>query len=324
MARLLFSILAIAALLPAIASADERIIASGVSAGGVDLSGLTVDAAGARLDQQLAPRLAAPVEVLIAGRRFEVASRSLGASLDAAATARRAADAGAPATPVDVGLVAATDPAAVARKASELRRAAARAPRAARLRRITSRGVDWTRARPGIAIDTNALGASLAAAAVTTGTRRLTFAVRRVAPAVSDAALRARYPSIVTVDKRTFTLRLFTGLRRTASYRIAHGQPAYPTPSGRFRIRSKQVNPNWYVPNAPWAGELAGSVVPGGSPQNPLRARWMGLAGGIGIHGTASEGSIGSRASHGCVRMRVRDVVRLYRRVAVGTPVVIG
>ncbi|WP_375337067.1 L,D-transpeptidase [Conexibacter sp. W3-3-2] len=45
---------------------------------------------------------------------------------------------------------------------------------------------------------------------------------------------------------------------------------------------------------------------------------------GIGIHGTSEEGSIGSRASHGCVRMRVRDVVRLYRRVRVGTPVVIG
>ncbi|MTD43681.1 L,D-transpeptidase family protein [Conexibacter sp. W3-3-2] len=324
MLRLLLGSLAILALLPAVAAADDRVIAPGVSAGGVDLSGLTVDAATDKLNQQLAPALAAPLDVLIAGRRFAVSAESLGASFDAAATARRAADAGTPASPLDIGPAAATDAAAVARKVDALRSTTSRKPRSARLRRITSREVIWTRARPGITIDGRTLASALAAAAVTPGNRRVIFAVRRLAPAVSNAALRARHPSIVTVDKRTFTLRLFTGLRRAASYRIAHGQRAYPTPNGRFRIRSKQVNPNWYVPNAPWAGELAGSVVPGGSPQNPLRARWMGLAGGIGIHGTSAEGSIGSRASHGCVRMRVRDVVRLYRRVAVGTPVVIG
>jgi len=107
-------------------------------------------------------------------------------------------------------------------------------------------------------------------------------------------------------------------------YGVAVGQPQYPTPRGRFSITSKQVNPVWSVPNSPWAGELAGTTVTGGSASNPLKARWMGIAGGVGIHGTGEDGSIGSRASHGCIRMHVSDVIALYQRVPVGTPVLIG
>jgi lipoprotein-anchoring transpeptidase ErfK/SrfK len=63
--------------------------------------------------------------------------------------------------------------------------------------------------------------------------------------------------------------------------------------------------------------------VPGGSAENPLKARWMGIVNGVGIHGTGEPGSIGSRASHGCIRMTVPDVIDLYPRVPVGTPVLI-
>ena len=77
------------------------------------------------------------------------------------------------------------------------------------------------------------------------------------------------------------------------------------------------------MPNSPWAGELQGTTVAGGSPNNPLKARWMGIINGVGIHGTGQEYSIGSRASHGCIRMRVADVIKLYKRVPVGTPILI-
>ena len=66
-----------------------------------------------------------------------------------------------------------------------------------------------------------------------------------------------------------------------------------------------------------------GQTIPGGAPNNPLKARWLGVNGSVGIHGTAEEWSIGSRASHGCIRMRVRDVIDLYPRVPMGTPVLI-
>jgi lipoprotein-anchoring transpeptidase ErfK/SrfK len=77
------------------------------------------------------------------------------------------------------------------------------------------------------------------------------------------------------------------------------------------------------VPRSPWAGSLAGQTIPPGSPDNPLKARWLGITSGVGIHGTAEDWSIGQRASHGCIRMHVSDVVDLYPRVPVGTPVLI-
>jgi lipoprotein-anchoring transpeptidase ErfK/SrfK len=84
------------------------------------------------------------------------------------------------------------------------------------------------------------------------------------------------------------------------------------------------VNPAWSVPNSDWAGDLAGQVIPGGTPQNPLKARWMGIYNGAGIHGTDAAGSIGSAASHGCIRMLIPDVVELYDQVPVGAPVYIA
>ena len=65
---------------------------------------------------------------------------------------------------------------------------------------------------------------------------------------------------------------------------------------------------------------LAGTVVPPG-PSNPIKARWMGFFDGAGIHGTSDRGSIGSNASHGCVRMLEEDVIDLYDRVPVGATI---
>ncbi len=146
---------------------------------------------------------------------------------------------------------------------------------------------------------------------------------KRLKARVSTKELRSVYRTVITIDRAHFKLRLFKRLKFSRSYGVAVGQPAHPTPTGRFQISNKQVNPAWTAPNSPWAGELAGTTTPGGSAANPLRARWMGIANGVGIHGTSQEYSIGSRASHGCIRMRVADVVDLYPRVPVGTPVLI-
>jgi lipoprotein-anchoring transpeptidase ErfK/SrfK len=77
------------------------------------------------------------------------------------------------------------------------------------------------------------------------------------------------------------------------------------------------------VPNSAWAGSLAGQTIPAGDPRNPLRVVFMSLGGAIGIHGTSEPWSIGSRASHGCIRMRAGDVRNLANRTPVGTPVLI-
>ncbi|MCE1248175.1 MAG: L,D-transpeptidase family protein [Firmicutes bacterium] len=102
-------------------------------------------------------------------------------------------------------------------------------------------------------------------------------------------------------------------------YSIACGSPAYPTPTGDYFITDKQYNPAWYPPNSPWAKDSK-PIPPG--PGNPLGTRWIGLnANVVGIHGTSSPWSIGSAASHGCVRMYIPDVEELFELVDVGTPV---
>ena len=129
---------------------------------------------------------------------------------------------------------------------------------------------------------------------------------------------------MITVDRVDFRLRLFKRLRISRRYGIAVGMAGLETPRGLYRIQNKQVNPAWHVPDSDWAGSMRGKTVPGGASDNPLKARWMGIANGVGIHGTSEDWSIGSRASHGCIRMHVSDVIDLYDRVPVGTPVLIG
>jgi lipoprotein-anchoring transpeptidase ErfK/SrfK len=146
--------------------------------------------------------------------------------------------------------------------------------------------------------------------------------VVRTEPEVTENELASQYPSYITIDRAGFTLRLFKDLKLAAEYTIAVGAQGFDTSAGLYDVQSKQVNPTWYVPDEAWAGDLAGTTVPPG-PDNPLQARWMGFNGGAGIHGTSDVGSLGSAASHGCIRMAVPDVIELYDQVDVGTPVYI-
>jgi len=126
------------------------------------------------------------------------------------------------------------------------------------------------------------------------------------------------------VDRNSFKLRFYRHLKLVKEYGVAIGASGYDTPTGLYHIQNKAVDPAWSVPNSSWAGSLAGQTIPGGSPENPLKARWMGIYNGAGIHGTAEDDSIGSAASHGCIRMHVPDVIELYDRVDVNTPVYIA
>lgn len=121
----------------------------------------------------------------------------------------------------------------------------------------------------------------------------------------------------VSLSKRTLTL--FRDGKKVKTYRVAIGKPSHPTPTGTFKIITKQKNPTWNPPDSPWAEGL-GPIPPG--PGNPLGTRWIGTsAPAIGIHGTYADYSIGSAASHGCLRMHIPQVEELYEKVAVGMPV---
>lgn len=307
-------------------------IAESVGAGGVDLSLLTVEEAAAKLDRELRPRLALPVVVRAAGRRLTLEPAAAKLTFDARTTAKRALAAAAPsATPAaggtafgaEVPLAIRHSKLSVRAFAARVAAAVARAPRDASVR-IGLKRIFLRRAKLGLAIDQAQLAAAIDTALdAPHGSRLVEQRTRKVYPAVNADDLRAQYGTVLTVSKREFKLRLFKGLKLRRTYRVAIGAPGYATPEGRFRIVNKQIDPVWSVPNSPWAGELAGSTVAGGSPSNPLKARWMGIADGVGIHGTGQDWSIGSAASHGCIRMHVPDVKRLYPLVPVGTPIVI-
>ncbi|HXY00667.1 MAG TPA: L,D-transpeptidase [Candidatus Limnocylindrales bacterium] len=92
-------------------------------------------------------------------------------------------------------------------------------------------------------------------------------------------------------------------------YAIAVGAPTSPSPVGEFFVAQRVENPGYYHP---------GVIVPPGK-GNPLGTRWVGLnVKGVGIHGTNRPDSIGKNASHGCIRLRNRDIEDLFARVKVG------
>jgi hypothetical protein len=125
----------------------------------------------------------------------------------------------------------------------------------------------------------------------------------------------------IYVDLARFQLVLDRPGQELVRYGIACGMPAHPTPTGRFTVAYKEKNPTWLPPNSVWAKDA--KVTPPG-PGNPLGTRWIGLSSSeVGIHGTNAAWTIGSRASHGCMRMRIPDVEALYDKVDPGTPVTI-
>jgi lipoprotein-anchoring transpeptidase ErfK/SrfK len=310
---------------------EERIRA-GVTVSGVDVGNLTVAEATAKLEQALGPVLASDVVVSAGGKQIPLKMRAIKFKFHADKTALRALYAGQSAPPAPDGTLppaSATPSVSYKRKPvwRFVRSAAAQvaiAPRDARIR-ITTTKLIKRPGRKGRAMTVSPVVEAIqAAVADPVAAREIKPKLVKVTPKVRTKELAKAYPSVITIDQSSFRLRLFKRLKFVKGYGVAVGQAAYPTPNGLFAIQSKQVNPTWTAPNSPWAGEMAGQQVAGGAADNPLKARWMGVSGAVGIHGTGQPWSIGSRASHGCIRMTVPDVVDLFGRVDVGTPVLIA
>jgi hypothetical protein len=97
-----------------------------------------------------------------------------------------------------------------------------------------------------------------------------------------------------------------------ATFQVAVGADVSPSPTGEFTIVSHVANPTYYH---------RGTVIPTGK-DNPVGTRWIGLSlKGYGIHGTNAPRSIGRAASHGCIRLRNRDMERLFTMLRVGDAV---
>jgi len=312
-------------------------IADGVTVNGIDVGGLTEQEARAKLRRSLLEPLSRPVSVRYKGRRFTLTSEQANVAVDVDGSVDRALAASNEGNlftrtwrevrgqrlnaSVDAKIV--YDDEAVHRIVDRVERKLEIEARDASLD-LESGQVDPVESRDGLAIRVARLRRDIRAELLDMGASRIARVKTRVVePKVTTAELAEKYPAIIIVDRGSFKLSFYKNLKLQKSYGIAVGQLGLETPAGLYDIQNKAVNPSWHVPNSDWAGDLAGSVVPPG-PSNPIKARWMGIYDGAGIHGTDATGSIGTAASHGCIRMLIPDVVELYDQVPVGAPVYIA
>lgn len=185
--------------------------------------------------------------------------------------------------------------------------------------------VEPTQSRTGLRVKYNTLATDLEQTLLTPGgDDAVKVQTSVVQPKVSTKQIAEKYPAILIANRKTFKLTLYQNLKVKKTYGIAVGKVGMDTPAGLYNIQNKAVDPAWHVPNSDWAGDLAGKVIPGDDPTNPIKARWLGIYDGVGIHGTSDDASIGSAASHGCLRMHIPEVKELYDMVPVGTPIYIA
>ncbi len=204
----------------------------------------------------------------------------------------------------------------VARYVARLERAFNRPPRDSQL---TLRSLRPHLSKPRVGFDVRARAMRLAITRALLFTRRATLPLQ--VSLLRPRVTRTNFGPIVVVRREARRLYLYRNARFVRRFPIAVGMPRYPTPLGRYHVVSKERNPRWDPPSSPWAAGL-GPIPPG--PANPLGTRWIGTsAPAIGIHGTPQPWTVGTAASHGCIRMYMRQVEWLFDRVRIGTPVFI-
>lgn len=157
-------------------------------------------------------------------------------------------------------------------------------------------------------------------AAIASPSRVVSLPVNAITPKV----LQSSFKMGIVVSLSECRIRLYNGAKLIKTYACAPGQPAWPTPRGDFKIVTKQADAPWYNPHDAWSASMP-DVIPGG-PGNPMGDRKIGINfPGVFMHGVppGEYGSIGSHASHGCMRMLPSQVHDLYNRVSIGDPVFI-
>ncbi|HEU0318291.1 MAG TPA: L,D-transpeptidase/peptidoglycan binding protein [Solirubrobacteraceae bacterium] len=314
------------------------VIAPGVRVAGIDVGGLHTAAAVARLRDRVQTPLLSAIVVSAGTRTFSLSPQRAGLAVDTRTLVDQALQAsrtgsflsrtvrgltgGAVARDIPLSVAYSHDAvrsliASISREISRPARDATIAPGPSGLQPVPG--------QTGTAVNASVLAYRIEhALADPAASRTISVPTHVVQPKVTEAELSSKYPTYIVVNRGSFELRFYDHLRLAMSFPIAVGMQGLETPPGLYSIQWKQTNPSWYVPNSAWAGALAGKTIPPG-PQDPIKARWMAFDGGAGIHGIdpSEYSSIGHDASHGCIRMRIPDVIALYARTPVGTPVFI-
>jgi lipoprotein-anchoring transpeptidase ErfK/SrfK len=316
-------------------SRDDR-IAEGVTVAGVDVGGMQVDQARRAVARRLEEPLAEPISVARAGQRFNLSAEDAGVRADVAGMVddaleesrdgniitRVARDLGGGEENVRVAARISYDEEAVAALVARVEKRMNRPAKDAEVEFPSMERIESKRGRKvKAALLVRRIDQSLS---VPDGERRIRIPAKVIQPKVTTAELEEKYSIVLVADRSNFQLHLYERLELSRSYTVAVGAVGFDTPAGLYHIQNKAVDPAWSVPNSGWAGSLAGTVVPGGVPENPLKERWLGIYDGAGIHGTDVTSSLGTAASHGCIRMSIPDVIELYDKVPVGAPIYIA
>ena len=312
------------------ASAADRIL-SGVRVAGVDVSGMTRSQAVREVTAVAQETLEASLTVSAGGHRWAITPAALGMTADvegavdeAFAVAdsmpflsrvyHRVTD-----EPVEaaVELAFQEDETQIEAFVTQARDEVAVAAVDARFALVDNELV-MRRPQTGQELKT-ALAVSRIRNALASRTSDVAIPLRVLEPEVTIPAL----GKTIVVDLSDNSLKLFDGFKVEAEYRVATAAAGYETPVGTWKIVDKRENPTWYNPALDsWGADLPSVIGPG--PGNPLGTRALYLnAPGIRIHGTYASGSIGTYASHGCIRMLISDSEELFPLVPMGTRVIV-
>ena len=324
---------AVAALIDDRATRDT--LSTGTQLDSLDLGGRTFSDAVAAVEDEIKAPLLAPMTLRIANKTVRVDVRNL-ARVDAYGLVRRLLNrqrsvgvllrAASRLEMLVVGRAQAvgngdevtpeTYPVAIDALSEKLARKFGRLPRDASIT-VSPEGFGVIPARMGLSIDSDEAADAIDDAIVASD-REITLPVRHLRPKVTTKNLGTSL--FVRISERK--VYLYEGAKLVKTYRCAVGTWSHPTPRGWWEIINKRYMPSWSNPGSAWAKDMPRSIPPG--PSNPLGTRALDLnAAGIRFHGTTKDYSIGTAASHGCMRMHRWDIEDLYPRVPVGTRVII-
>ncbi len=311
-------------------SAYRGRILPGASVAGVDLSGMSPQEALQAVRAEISPKLDRRITVSFKDRSWQATPKELGASSNARSAVRRAVAAGASLSFAEQARmrwlgeefhfkapVSISYPKAEAREKIEaVAKEVDRKPVDASLD-YSSGFVKIRPDREGVQVLVGKSHEDLVHA-IRNGSDNVRLTVDTQKPATTAAA----YDDVLLVRIGENRLYHYEDGKVVDTYTVATGLPAFPTPTGVFEVTEKRYMPTWINPDPTgWGASMPESIGPG--PSNPLGTRALNWsASGIRFHGTLATSSLGTQASHGCVRMAMSDVEYLYEKVDVGTPIV--
>lgn len=302
----------------------------GISVAGIDVAGMTSDEALRAVKSEIGPQLDREITVRFKDRRWTTTPRELGAHGNARSMVEAAMDASTRASFMDrVGIrfldervdferdVAITYPAKGARDLVKKIAGKVDAEPVDAALDYSTGWVEITDSKTGIEVNRDRASWQLRRA-LRGESDRVDIAYKTLKPEVTSDA----FDQVLLVRHGERKLYLYNDGKISHSWTVAVGQPNYPTPTGVYEVTELRYMPTWINP-APdgWGSDMPAEIGPG--TDNPLGVRainWSAPA--IRFHGTENLSSLGTAASHGCVRMSNDDVVDLYDMIEVGASIV--